>query len=156
MMNIFARALGGIFGDKAGRKFGIKGRIIMLGTFLLLEGVGIMIFSTIDVLAWAIATMLIFALFLKMSNGATYSVVPFINKKAMGAVSGIVGAGGNVGAVLAGFLFTSNDVSYRDSLFTIGIAVIAVSVLSLLLGVLKTQKDIAQTQPVPETQLKAA
>jgi NNP family nitrate/nitrite transporter-like MFS transporter len=156
MMNIFARALGGIFGDKAGRKFGIKGRIIMLGIFLLLEGIGIMIFSTIDVLAWAIATMLIFALFLKMSNGATYSVVPFINKKAMGAVSGIVGAGGNVGAVLAGFLFTSNDVSYRDSLFTIGIAVTAVSVLSLLLGVLKTQKDIAKIQPVPETQLQAA
>jgi MFS transporter, NNP family, nitrate/nitrite transporter len=156
MMNIFARALGGIFGDKAGRKYGIKGRIIMLGTFLLLEGIGIMIFSTIDVLAWAIVTMLIFALFLKMSNGATYSVVPFINKKAMGAVSGIVGAGGNVGAVLAGFLFTSNEVSYRDSLFTIGIAVIAVSVLSLLLGVLKTQKDISKTQPVPEAQLQAA
>ena len=156
MMNIFARALGGIFGDKAGRKFGIKGRIIMLGAFLLLEGIGIMVFSTIHVLPWAIATMLIFALFLKMSNGATYSVVPFINKKAMGAVAGIVGAGGNVGAVLAGFLFTSNEVSYRDSLFTIGIAVTVVSVLSLLLGAMKSQEEISKTQPVSETQLQAA
>ena len=41
-------------------------------------------------------------LFVKMSNGATYSVVPFVNKRALGAVAGIVGAGGNVGAVLAG------------------------------------------------------
>ncbi len=116
MMNIFARALGGIFGDKAGKKWGLKGRILILGVFLLLEGLGIMLFSTMDTLPWAIATMLLFALFLKMSNGATYSVVPFINQKAMGAVSGIVGAGGNVGAVLAGFLFASETISYRESL----------------------------------------
>ena len=137
LMNIFARALGGIFGDKAGKKFGLKGRILILGIFLLLEGIGIMIFSTVEALPWAIVTMLIFALFLKMSNGATYSVVPFINKKAIGAVSGIVGAGGNVGAVMAGFLFASNDVTYRHSLFIIGIAVTIVSVISLLLAVTK-------------------
>jgi NNP family nitrate/nitrite transporter-like MFS transporter len=156
MMNIFARALGGIFGDKAGKKFGLKGRIIILGIFLLCEGIGIMIFSTMDVLVWAIATMLLFALFLKMSNGATYSVVPFINKKAIGAVSGIVGAGGNVGAVLAGFLFTSNDVSYRDSLFTIGIAVTVVSVLSLVFGALRKHEEVNQVEPLAEAELKAA
>jgi NNP family nitrate/nitrite transporter-like MFS transporter len=137
MMNIFARALGGIFGDKAGRKWGLKGRIAILGAFLLLEGLGIMLFSAMDTLPWAIATMLLFALFLKMSNGATYSVVPFINQKAMGAVSGIVGAGGNVGAVMAGFLFTSETVSYRESLFTIGIAVTLVSFVALALTFIK-------------------
>ncbi len=115
----------------------------------MLEGIGIMIFSSMDVLFWAIVTMLIFALFLKMSNGATYAVVPFINKKAMGAVAGIVGAGRNVGAVLAGFLFTSNDISYRESLFTIGIAVTVVSVISLLLGTLKVQESVPHTQPLP-------
>lgn len=135
MMNIFARALGGVFGDKAGKKFGLKGRVLILGVFLLLEGVGIMIFSTMEVLPWAIITMLIFALFLKMSNGATYSVVPFINKKAVGAVSGVVGAGGNVGAVLAGLMFASESISYRYSLFVIGIAVTVVSVIALLLAV---------------------
>lgn len=148
LMNIFARALGGIFGDKAGKKFGLKGRILILGVFLLFEGVGIMVFSTMEALPWAIVTMLIFALFLKMSNGATYSVVPFINKKAIGAVSGIVGAGGNVGAVLAGFLFATNDVSYRHSLFIIGIAVAVVSVLSLLLAVTKVQ-GLTVEEPEP-------
>ena len=133
MMNIFARALGGIFGDKAGRKWGLNGRIAILGIFLLLEGLGIILFSAMDTLVWAIVTMLIFALFLKMSNGATYSVVPFINQKAMGAVSGIVGAGGNVGAVLAGFLFTSETITYRESLFVIGIAVTLVSFVALAL-----------------------
>jgi len=138
MMNIFARALGGIFGDMAGKRNGLKGRILILGIFLLCEGLGIMLFSSMNSLPLAIATMLLFALFLKMSNGATYSVVPFINKKAVGAVSGIVGAGGNVGAVMAGFLFKSSEISYRESLFIIGIVVIAVSVVSLLLSMSKT------------------
>lgn len=147
MMNIFARALGGIFGDKMGQKFGLKGRILILGIFLLCEGLGIMLFSSMDVLFWAIVTMMIFALFLKMSNGATYSVVPFINRSAMGAVSGIVGAGGNVGAVLAGFLFASNDISYRQSLFIIGIAVSVVSVLSLLLAISgKIKEGVAEPE----------
>lgn len=152
MMNIFARALGGIFGDKAGKKFGLQGRIIILSVFLLLEGLGIMLFSTMDALTWAIVTMLIFALFLKMSNGATYSVVPFINKKAIGAVSGIVGAGGNVGAVLAGMLFTSEELSYRESLFIIGIAVTVVSVISFLLSL---PKKSAQEILHPELQPNA-
>lgn len=151
MMNIFARALGGIFGDKAGKKFGLKGRIFILGIFLLLEGLGIILFSQMDSLIWAIATMLLFALFLKMSNGATYSVVPFINKKAVGAVAGIVGAGGNVGAVLAGFLFKSSEVSYRESLFIIGIAVSVVSVISLVLSVSKRTAEELRT-PLPHVE----
>lgn len=155
MMNIFARALGGMFGDKAGKKFGLQGRIFILGAFLFCEGLGIMLFSAMDVLPWAIATMLLFALFLKMSNGATYSVVPFINNKAIGAVSGIVGAGGNVGAVLAGFLFKSETISYKESLFIIGIAVTVVSVISLLLSLSKKTKEEFlhpefQPQPVLE------
>ncbi len=152
MMNIFARALGGIVGDRAGKLFGLRGRIIILGTFLLLEGLGIILFSGMTSLVWAIVTMLLFALFLKMSNGATYSVVPFINKRAIGAVSGIVGAGGNVGAVLAGFLFKS-EISYRDSFFYIGLAVIVVSVLSLVLSATKKIREGVQTQStvgVPE------
>jgi NNP family nitrate/nitrite transporter-like MFS transporter len=157
MMNIFARALGGIFGDKAGRKFGIKGRIFILGIFLLCEGLGIMLFSQMDSLTWAIAIMLVFALFLKMSNGATYSVVPFINKKAVGSVAGIVGAGGNVGAVLAGFLFKSSEISYRESLFIIGIAVSVVSVISLLLSLSKkTKGELLTPQTGHEPALKEA
>jgi len=153
MMNIFARALGGVFGDKAGKKFGLKGRIFILGVFLLCEGLGLMVFSAMDTLPWAIATMLLFALFLKMSNGATYSVVPFINNKAIGAVSGIVGAGGNVGAVMAGFLFKSETISYRESLFIIGAVVIIVSVTALLLSLSKkTTQEFLHPQSSPVLQ----
>lgn len=150
MMNIFARALGGIFGDRAGRKFGLRGRIVILASFLLLEGLGLLIFSSMSSLVWAIITMLAFALFLKMSNGATYSVVPFVNSRAIGVVSGIVGAGGNAGAVLAGFLFKSESLSYRDSLFIIGAIVIAVSAVSFMLSwsAIERQELLTETSPV--------
>ncbi|HLT73311.1 MAG TPA: NarK family nitrate/nitrite MFS transporter [Cyclobacteriaceae bacterium] len=147
MMNLFARALGGIFGDKAGNKYGLRGRFTILGIFLLLEGLGIMLFASMDILVWAIVTMLIFALFLKMSNGATYAIVPFINKRAMGAVSGIVGAGGNAGAVMAGMLFASNEISYQRSLFIIGVFVIAVSALAMMLAVSRHAKVREHDKP---------
>jgi len=140
-MNLFARALGGILGDKAGGRFGFKGRIGALSICLLLEGIGLMFFSRMTVLPMAITSMLLFALFLKMSNGATYSVVPFINKKSLGAVSGIVGAGGNVGAVLAGFAFKANTISYRDALFFIGIAVVIVSIIVSFWLLFESKKD---------------
>ena len=157
MMNIFARALGGIFGDKAGKKYGLRGRILILGIFLFLEGIGIILFSGMTSLLWAVVAMLIFALFLKMSNGATYSVVPFINKKAIGTVAGIVGAGGNLGAVLAGFLLKSEGISYRESLFFIGVAVIVVSVLSAILSIApKIREEVYPSAIAIEPELKEA
>ncbi len=149
LMNFFARALGGIYGDKAGRKFGLRGRVLILALFLLLEGLGIILFSSMTILPWAIAGMLVFALFLKMSNGATFAVVPFINRGAVGTVSGIVGAGGNVGAVLAGFLFTSEELSYRDSFFVIGMCVVGVSFIAFLLSYLVRSRAVISNEAVP-------
>ena len=132
LMNIFARSLGGFFGDKAGIRWGLKGRVAFLGVVLFMEGIMLIVFSKMAVLPMAIVTMIAFSLFVQMSEGATYSVVPFINKKAIGAVSGIVGAGGNAGAVMAGFLFKSENISYPEALTIIGITVLAISALSLL------------------------
>ncbi len=130
LMNIFARSLGGLFGDKFGIRFGLKGRVYFLFTILLLEGITLIIFSQMGVLVWAIASMILFSLCVQMAEGATYSIVPFINKKAIGAVSGIVGAGGNAGAVMAGFLFKSESISYPTALFILGIAVTTLSFVS--------------------------
>jgi len=68
-------------------------------------------------------------LFLKMANGSTYGIVPFINKDAIGTVSGIVGAGGNLGAMLVGFLFKSESLSYADAFHYIGIGVAIIGLL---------------------------
>ncbi|MGZ3940337.1 MAG: MFS transporter, partial [Flavisolibacter sp.] len=131
-MNIFARALGGIVSDKVGSRFGMKGKGILLALMLLLEGVGIVMFAHAGSFGLAIVSMLSFALFLKMANGTTYGIVPFINEKNVGLISGIVGAGGNFGGMMFGFLFKSKSISYIDAFSYIGITVMIVSAIVFL------------------------
>lgn len=128
-MNLFARALGGIVSDKVGQKHGMRGKGLLLAGVLLLEGLGIILFAHSGTMLAAILSMLFFALFLKMSNGATYGIVPFINQKNVGLVSGIVGAGGNLGGMLFGFLFKSSAITYVQAFTYIGYMVIAVAVI---------------------------
>jgi NNP family nitrate/nitrite transporter-like MFS transporter len=132
LMNIFARSLGGILGDRAGIKFGLKGRVTFLGIVLVLEGLALIVFSQMSVLFLAVGAMVVFSLFVQMSEGATYSVVPFINRKALGSVAGIVGAGGNAGAVAAGFLFRIEGMNTEQALTYLGIGVVAASSLVFL------------------------
>lgn len=131
-MNIFARALGGIVSDKVGVRFGLRGKGRLLAIVLLLEGIGLLFFAQAGNFTLAIISMLSFALFLKMANGATYGIVPFINEKNIGLVSGIVGAGGNLGGMLFGFLFKSESISYIQAFTYIGYIVIAVSFIVML------------------------
>lgn len=146
LMNLFARSLGGILGDKSGIKWGLKGRVYFLFIALFLEGIALIIFSKMTVLPIAIATMIIFSLFVQMSEGATFSVVPFINKKAIGTVSGIVGAGGNAGAVAAGFLFKMEDVSYPQALFIIGAIVCVISLFAFLVRFTEEAEEEARKE----------
>ena len=90
-----------------------------------------MLFSRMPALGVAVGAMIVFSLFVQMSEGATYGIVPFINKKAVGPVAGIVGAGGNAGAVAAGFLFRVESLATQDALLILGIAVAVASSLTL-------------------------
>jgi MFS transporter, NNP family, nitrate/nitrite transporter len=132
LMNIFARTLGGIFGDNFASLWGLKGRSFWLFIVLLGEGLALMLFSQMNVLFLAIPTLILFSLFTQMAEGATYSVVPFVNKKALGAVAGVVGAGGNAGAVAAGFLF-KGALEWDQVFLIIGMVVAAASFLSFFI-----------------------
>ena len=76
---------------------------------MIVEGVILASFSQITYFPIAIVVLILFSLSVQMAEGATFTVVPFINKKCVGSVSGIVGAGGNAGAVLAGLLLKSQN-----------------------------------------------
>jgi MFS transporter, NNP family, nitrate/nitrite transporter len=131
MMNLFARALGGIVSDRCNRRWGLRGRTMLLACTVGAEGLTMMLFSRMHVLPLAIGSMMFTGLFVKMSNGANYSVVPFVNKRALGAVAGIVGAGGNAGAVLAGFLFKTSSLTYSDAFLILGVAITLCAPLAL-------------------------
>ncbi len=109
LMNIFARTLGGYFGDLFGKLKGLRGRVIFLALILAAEGAMLSLFSITTSLAVGMIFLIAFSLTVQMAEGATFSVVPFINKKAIGSISGIVGAGGNVGAFLAALFLKSKS-----------------------------------------------
>ena len=146
LMNIFARTLGGVVGDKWGAKWGLKGRVRFLGMILFLEGLALMLFSQQTVLPIAIGTLILFSLCVQMSEGATYSVVPFINKKALGAVAGIVGAGGNAGAVAAGFFFRSETLSWPQALLILGAIVTVCSFLAFAVRFSEADEQAVQRE----------
>jgi NNP family nitrate/nitrite transporter-like MFS transporter len=154
LMNIFARTLGGVVGDRWGLRYGLRGRVWFLGMILFCEGIALMIFSQQAVLPAAIATLILFSLFVQMSEGATFSVVPFINKKALGAVAGIVGAGGNAGAVAAGFLFKNPALTWPQALLILGVAVTVSS--SLAFAVRFSEADEAAVQKEMARRARAA
>ena len=145
MMNVFARALGGIVSDRFYRSWGLKGRAMLLGATIFAEGLALMLFSQMGTLALAIGAMMLTGLFIKMSNGATYALVPFVNKRALGAVAGIVGAGGNVGSVMAGFLF-KGSMPWTQALFVLGAAITAVSVLVFLVRFSEGEEQFAREE----------
>lgn len=104
LLALFARALGGWLSDKVALRRGLDARAAVLFVLILGEGLGLLWFSQAGSVAMAVVAMLAFGLFTHMACGATYALVPFIDRQALGGVSGIIGAGGNVGAVAAGLL----------------------------------------------------
>jgi NNP family nitrate/nitrite transporter-like MFS transporter len=132
--------LGGIFGDNFGSLWGLRGRAFWLFLCIFFEGCALMIFSQMQVLFLALPSLIVFSLFTQMAEGATYSVVPFVNKKALGAVAGVVGAGGNAGAVLAGFLF-KNMIDWSDAFLILGIVVTCASFLAFFVRFSTRQED---------------
>ncbi len=119
LLALFARALGGIFSDRIARTRGLDGRIWLLFGLMVGEGVGLLAFSSMGTAGSAILAMLAFGLFTHMSCGSIYALVPFIDRKALGGVCGIIGAGGNIGAVAAGFLLKGVG-SLPGALFDLG------------------------------------
>src|SRR5471030_514196 len=104
LLALFARALGGWLSDKAAARGNLNSRVTLLFVLMIGEGIGLLLFSHVDVAMFAVIAMLGFGLFTHMACGATYALVPFIDNRALGGVAGIIGAGGNAGAVAAGFL----------------------------------------------------
>ena len=144
LLALFARALGGIASDRIARTHGLDGRTTLLFVLLLGEGAGLLAFSAMGSAGAAIAAMLAFGLFTHMACGAVYALMPFIDRQALGGVAGIIGAGGNVGAVAAGFLLKAEGDLPR-ALFALGWAVLACSLCALAVRFPATHKRAEQS-----------
>ena len=126
--NLFARALGGFLSDKFNARLGMRGRLLLQFSLLLGNGAMTLVFASTDTLGAAIATMCIFAIFAEAACGATYGIVPYVDPPCTGSVSGIVGAGGSLGAV--GFGLGFRQLKYKDAFVIMGCTILGSSLLS--------------------------
>merc|ERR1712048_1140038 len=107
-MNLFARSLGGIGSDLMFSKLGFTGRIWAQFLALFFEAIFLFAFGCVsNDNEWYVALMVLicFSTFVQMAEGTSYGIVPFMIPKQLAIVSALVGAGGNLGAVIAGKCF---------------------------------------------------
>jgi len=128
-MNLFARGVGGYISDVFNARMGMKGRLLWQSICLAIEGAMVLIFAQIKVLWVAIFVMVIFSTFVQACEGSSFGIVPYINPPVTGSISGIVGAGGNVGAIAFGFCF--RQMSAKSAFMTMGSIILFSAALSV-------------------------
>jgi NNP family nitrate/nitrite transporter-like MFS transporter len=133
-MNLFARGLGGWSSDIMNKRMGMKGRLCTQLILLLIEGALVLVFAHSDSLGEAIAVMVFFSMFVQAAEGSTYAIVPYVDPTSTGSIAGIVGAGGNVGAVGFGMAFRelADD---RDAFIIMGCVILACALTTVLITV---------------------
>ena len=137
---------GGYFSDLANAKLGMQGRIIVHTCICSRRARSYVIFSRVDSIAHAIITLVLFSCCVQAAEGTTFAIVPYVAPKALGSVSGVVGAGGNVGAVVWGLMFMFGD-SGKTGYRNLGIIIMASALLSGL------HQDQGRRQPLRQRRL---
>merc|ERR1712151_125431 len=91
---------------------------------LVLEGLLLIVFATAAALA-------VFSIFVQMAEGSTYGIVPNVIPDITGSITGLVGSGGNIGAIF--FFYLLSQYQYRTAMKIIGLIVISSSILSVFI-----------------------
>ncbi|CAJ1962843.1 unnamed protein product [Cylindrotheca closterium] len=150
-MNLFARGLGGWISDILNMKWGMRGRLYAQLVLLILEGGLVLIFANSNSLIESINIMVFFSMFVQAAEGSTYGIVPYVDPDALGAVTGIVGAGGNLGAVAFGMAFRDQEIDERKAFFIMGCSILASAVTTIFITIdghrcILFGKDSVETQ----------
>ncbi len=145
-LNLVARPGGGWISDRLGRKRTLI--IVFAGITASFLTLGLV---NPDWPVWLVVLLtLLGGLFSKAGSGAVYAMVPLIKRRMTGQIAGMVGAFGNVGAVL---FLTVNSILEYDQFFAF-IGVIAGIVFALILFFLEEPSgQIAETLPDGTVQL---
>jgi len=88
-----------------------------------------------DTLPATIVIICIFSIFVQMSEGLHFGIVPYVSRPALGVVSGMVGAGGNTGALIAGKFIVGAGLDFPldEGFVRLGGVIIGLSLLFFLI-----------------------
>lgn len=136
-MNLLARPGGGYFSDKFGRR---KSLMLLLAGATL--GYWLLSQVTSDwALPLAVLTCMGCSFFVQAGEGAVFATVPLIKRRMTGQIAGMVGAYGNVGAVL--FLTVLSFVSVQVFFLVIGAAA-AITLVAVAFFMEEPEGEIAE------------
>ena len=77
--------------------------------------------------------VILFSICVQMAEGLHFGIVPYISRPALGVVSGMVGAGGNTGAVIAGNIFFRGVFRTDEGMMGTGYMIIGLTALMFLM-----------------------
>ncbi|KAJ1562965.1 High-affinity nitrate transporter 2.1 [Cladochytrium tenue] len=140
LMNLFSRAAGGVLSDWAASRHtspsgSLGGRMLVQMVLLLANGVALVAFSFINDIRPAIAVLILFSLLTEATCGSTYALVPFVDPHRRGTVSGLVGAGGNIGGAIFNVIFAACAANPSTGFLIMGSVVFASSISVLMLKI---------------------
>mmetsp|Transcript_6374 Transcript_6374/g.10493 ORF Transcript_6374/g.10493 Transcript_6374/m.10493 type:complete len:470 (+) Transcript_6374:143-1552(+) len=151
LMNLFARATGGIISDFVNKHMSglnkshpLRARVVAHSIILFYEGLMLIAFSRCTNLGAAIVVLVLFSMGVQMAEGTSFSIVPYVDPPVTGAISGIVGAGGNVGAVCWGMTFLYGPEKDQTVLLILGFIVMASSLMSVFLRLENAKQTLGQ------------
>jgi len=85
--------------------------------------------SNADLVGVVMCMVVLFSLCVQAAEGLHYGIVPYISRPALGVVSGMVGAGGNLGAVISGQTFFTGNFRTDQGFINLGIMIISITLL---------------------------
>ncbi|CAG8437607.1 7148_t:CDS:2 [Diversispora eburnea] len=136
LMNIFSRASGGFISDILFSKYSIRGRLFFQFFILFCEGVFLAVYKySLHSVPESIIILVLFSYFVQACCGTTYAIVPFVDPPIVGTISGIIGAGGNVGGLVWSYVFRTYTHETPKAFFIIGLCVLGISFTTFFLKV---------------------
>lgn len=133
-LNFATRPLGGVISDTL---YNLCGRNLWLKK-LLITSLGVLSGATLIAIgrtdphnqSTMVGLVALMAIFVEAGNGANFALVPHVHPFANGIVSGLTGAGGNLGGVIFAiiFRFLGSGTDYAGSFWVIGVIHIGVNV----------------------------
>jgi len=76
-----------------------------------------------------VLVIILFSIFVQMAEGLHFGVVPYVSRPALGVVSGMVGAGGNAGAVVGSKAIIAGTKATDQGFIELGITIMVVSLI---------------------------